>query len=88
MKNKLTNLNDILFEQLERLNDDDLNWDQVQQEVERSKAITGIATQTVKGAQVSLQALKLMRSGDLDDNATKILGIGEAKGYELKDKKD
>jgi hypothetical protein len=85
MKNKLTDLNNHLFTQLERLGDD-LSPEQLKQEVERSKAITGIATQIVKGAQVSLQALKLMQKGELGDNATNILGIGEAKRYELKDK--
>lgn len=86
MKNKLTDLNNHLFTQLERLNDDDLSPEALKQEVERSKAMTGIATQIVKGAQVSLQALKLMQSGDLNSDAEAILGVGQRKGFVLSEK--
>jgi len=63
-----------------------LNPEDLKKEVERSKAITSIATQIVKSAQVTLQALKMMHAGDLEDNAAKIIGIGEVKGYNLKDR--
>lgn len=85
MNNKLTDLNNHLFTQLERLGDN-LNPEELKKEVERSKAITGIATQIVKSAQVSLSALKMMHAGDLEANAAKIIGMGEVKGYDLKDR--
>ena len=37
MKNTLGDLNNILFEELERLNDDDLKGDELQQEMNRSQ---------------------------------------------------
>jgi hypothetical protein len=65
-RNKLTDLNDHLFVQLERLNDEELTGDQVELEVKRAQAISGIASQVIKSAQVTLTALKLAGSGDLN----------------------
>lgn len=60
MKNKLPDLNNILFEQLERLNDDEALADPeaFERELERSKAITGLATQVVNNAKLALDAKK------------------------------
>lgn len=41
MKNKLMDLNNHLFAQLERLGDEDLTPDQIENEAERTKAIVG-----------------------------------------------
>ncbi|MBU1138824.1 MAG: hypothetical protein KKA76_07600 [Proteobacteria bacterium] len=59
MKNKLTDLNDHLFAQLERLNDEDIKGEDLQQEIERSKAISGIAKDIVGGAKLALEAKKV-----------------------------
>jgi len=59
MKNKLTDLNDHLFAQLERLNDEDLDADEVKVEIERSRAIASIAKEIVSGAQTRLRAAEL-----------------------------
>jgi len=58
MKNKLIDLNNHLFEQLERLNDEDLTGEQLQSEIQRSKAVSGIASQIVSNASLSLEAKK------------------------------
>lgn len=59
MKNKLTDLNNHLFAQLERLTDEDLTPEQVASEVKRSGAIVDVADQIIKNADLSLKAAKL-----------------------------
>lgn len=57
-KNKLSDLNNHLFEQLERLNDEDLNPEQLQQEIERANAMADIGSVIVNNAKVVLAAFK------------------------------
>lgn len=58
MKNKLLDLNNHLFEQLERLNDDSLTGDRLKEEINRSKAMGGVATCIVANATLALEAQK------------------------------
>ncbi|UTV30887.1 hypothetical protein [Photobacterium atrarenae] len=58
MKNQLIDLNNHLFEQLERLNDESLNGDRLSQEIERSKAISQVSNQIIQNASLSLQGEK------------------------------
>jgi hypothetical protein len=60
MKNKLEDLNNHLFEQLERLNDEDLTGDALLSEIDRAKAITGVSTQIINNASLALKAAELM----------------------------
>ena len=52
MKNKMTDLNNVLFEQLERLQDDEAMKDDTnfKREIERSRAIVGVSSQIIKNA--------------------------------------
>ena len=61
MKNKLIDLNNHLFAQLERLSDEDLKEDELKKEIDRSKALTSIANVVVNNANVCLEAAKLSR---------------------------
>lgn len=67
MKNKLADLNDHLFAQIERLGDSELKGEELKQEVERSKAMAQIATQIVNGAKTTLDAMKLVASGNVSE---------------------
>ena len=60
MKNDLNSLNNYLFEELERLNDDDelVSEEQLNKELKRAKAITGVSTAIVNNAKLILDAKK------------------------------
>lgn len=56
MKNKLTDLNDHLFAELERLGDEDITGDKLFEEINRAKAVSDIATQVISNGTLMLKA--------------------------------
>lgn len=66
MKNKLSDLNDHLFAQLERLSDEDLSPEQIDAEAKRGAAIIGIADQIIRNASLKIQAAKILSDHGLD----------------------
>lgn len=60
MNNNLTDLNNYLFEELERLNDDEMldQDNNLEKELKRAKAITGISTSIVNNAKLVLDVKK------------------------------
>ncbi len=60
MKNKLVDLNNHLFEQLERLNDEDLKGDKLKTELSRARTVASIASGIVENAKTILDAQKFM----------------------------
>jgi len=66
MKNKLTDLNDHLFAQMERLADENLTGDKLDQEIKRGEAVAKVADQIVRGASLQLQAAKLVSDHGFD----------------------
>lgn len=71
MKNTLGDLNNHLFAQLERLGDEDLTGDELQEEITRAKAVSGIATQIISNGSLVLKAKTFVHEygigGDNDD---------------------
>ena len=67
MENKLTDLNNILFEQIERLNDDDLHGDALKQQIKRSPAIESVAGMIIANANTVLKAEKMKMEYAMDD---------------------
>lgn len=61
MKNKLIDLNDHLFAQMERLGEEGLTKEALTAEINRSKAMTGISSQIVNNARLALDAKKFQR---------------------------
>lgn len=51
-------LNEYLFAQLDALSNGDLSAEELEKEIDRSKAIQGIAKTIIDGANVALQAQK------------------------------
>lgn len=60
MKNKLTDLNNHLFAQLERLSEEDLTAEQIEREVQRADAIVSVSDQIVRNADLQLKAATLL----------------------------
>jgi len=58
-KNKISDLKDHLFAQLERLGDEDLTAEDVGKEVKRAEAIVGISDQITGAAKLQLNAARL-----------------------------
>jgi len=56
--NTLADLNNHLFMQLERLNDEDLKGEKLQEEINRAKAISQVATQIINNGALVLDAMK------------------------------
>ena len=77
-KNTLLDLNDHLFMQIERLNDDDLTGSQLAEEVERARAMTGLASQIVGTAGLMLKAVQINSDMETEGSVPRIL-IGDKK---------
>lgn len=60
MKNKLPDLNNHLFAQLERLSEEGLTAEQIEQECQRADAIVDLSDQILEIANTQLKAAKLI----------------------------
>ena len=60
MKNTLGDLNNHLFEQLERLNNDELVGDKLEEEIKRSEAVAKISEKIIKNGELQYKAMKHM----------------------------
>lgn len=76
MKNTLNDLNNYLFESIERLNDDSLNDEQLDREIKRSEVVQRIAKTIVDSGTLALQAKKhLDEYGEGRDIEIPMLGV-------------
>lgn len=65
MKNKLADLNNHLFAQLERLSEEEMTAEQIEQEGKRTESIVAVAEQIVRNADLQLKAaLVIANHGD------------------------
>lgn len=78
-RNKMTDLNDHLFAQLERLSDEELSAEALEAEIKRAKAVSGIAQQVIANADLGLRAAEFEdRKLDADLRLPPMLGGGGA----------
>jgi hypothetical protein len=66
-KKTLYDLNNIMFDQLEKLSKPDVTGAKLGAEIERSRAMTGIATQIISNARLALEAEKAAKGGLLNE---------------------
>lgn len=59
-KNTLGDLNNHLFAQLEKLNDDDLIGEQLDNEVKRTESMVKISEQIIRNGELQLKAMQHM----------------------------
>lgn len=57
MKNTLQDLNNHLFEQLERLNDEELTDEELDRELKRAEGMTKIATQIIENGELAFKTM-------------------------------
>lgn len=79
-KNKLTDLNNHLFAELERLGDEDLKGEDLQEELGRAKGIAQISSQVIQNANTILSAAKFADNRiNMDIKAPELL-LGDPSG--------
>jgi len=62
-RNKLSDLNNLLFAQLERLSDEDVSPDEMKLEIQKAQAMSKVASQIVNSSKLVLQASKMAAEG-------------------------
>lgn len=72
MKNKMSDLHNHLFAQLERLGDEDLKGDELKEETSRASAIAKISHQIISNVDLALKAER-MRVEDLIESTPEVL---------------
>lgn len=58
-QNKLTDLNNHLFEEMERLMDDDLSEEDMKKEIKRANAITSVSNQIISNMRLQTEIVQM-----------------------------
>lgn len=58
-QNNLSDLSDVLYEQLYKLSDKDLTDEKLEQQLKRTEAIRGVADTIIKNGELQFKALKM-----------------------------
>lgn len=67
MKNKLSDLNNHLFAELERLSDEDLKDEELKHEIDRARAITLVSSQIIQNGSLALRAEQFKSEYGIED---------------------
>ena len=76
MKNTLGDLNNYLFEALERITDDSLTDEQLEKELNRSEMVTKVAESIIHNGELALKAKK--HADEWGEPAPKMLTAGNS----------
>lgn len=85
MKNKLSDLTDHLFTQLERVNDESLTGDELRAEIARAGALSSLSSQVINAWGLAVAADKLRAEmgngpGLAAPSSTRLLGLDRREG--------
>lgn len=58
MKNTLSDLNNILFEQLERLNDDELTEEELELQLKKTDSIVKVSEKIIQNGELAFRAIQ------------------------------
>ena len=78
-RNKLSDLNNHLFAQLERLNDEEAGSEKMELEIKKAKAISQVATEILKSSKLSLNAARLVHEGYINEVPDNMKQLSESK---------
>jgi hypothetical protein len=79
MKNTLTDLNNYLFETLERLTDADMTEEQMKKEIVRSQAVTSVATTIIQNGELALKTIKHLNDYGIETSKESLPAMLEMK---------
>lgn len=80
MKNSLSDLNNHLFEQLERLNDEDLTDEQLEKELKRADSMAKIAEKITANAEIAFKTMRYLKEYGESPAVPEMLAIPPVKG--------
>lgn len=80
MKNTLSDLNNHLFEALERLNDDELSMEELDRELRRADGMTKIAEKIIENGELAFKTMKHMDDYGYNNSQQSIPAMLETKG--------
>lgn len=67
MKNRLVDMHNLLFAQLEKLADEDLSPMELGMECQRARAMTGIACTILEEVKITVEVSRLVSSEEIDE---------------------
>lgn len=77
MRNTLIDLNNHLFVEIERLNDEELTEDELKKEMNRAKAMTSVASKIIDNATLMFEASKFVSEFRGEDEKMPKILIGK-----------
>ena len=85
MTNGFTNLNNFLFEQLGKINDENLDEKKLQIAITRAEAVTKISETIIKNSELALKTAAVMTRMGLKPNTDQLL-LGASNAGETNEK--
>ncbi|WP_314879351.1 hypothetical protein [Haemophilus parahaemolyticus] len=79
MKNKMTDLNNHLFSQLEKLLDPDLSDDELKKEIARAGAVSSIAANIIQNANTAIKAMSMFENRQIESDSPDFLRISKGQ---------